>query len=89
MGKSHSVNPPLSAGVVVVGEGVNLHSNLQKGRGLTGPQHLEGAAWKEGLNFFREVGGNFHMKNKIKSEIFDNIFLCHNLELKLKLGNFN
>ena len=52
--------------------GVNLQSNLQKGRGLTGPQLLEGAAWKDGVSFFREVGGNFHMKNKIKSEVFDN-----------------
>ena len=51
---------------------MNLQSNLQKGRGLTGPQLLEGAAWKDGVSFFREVGGNFHMKNKIKSEVFDN-----------------
>ena len=76
MGKSHSVHPPLSAGVVVMGGGgggrVNLQSNLQKGRGLTGPQLLEGAAWKDGVSFFREVGGNFHMKNEIKSEVFDN-----------------
>ena len=45
---------------------MNLQSNLQKGRGLTGPQLLEGAAWKDGGSFFREVGGNFHMKNKIR-----------------------
>ena len=51
---------------------MNLQSNLQKGRGLAGPQSLEGAALKDGVNLFREVGGIFHMKNKINSEVFDN-----------------
>ena len=35
---------------------------------LSGPQLLEGAAGKDGVNFFRGGGGgvcNFHMKNKI------------------------
>ena len=75
---------------------MNLQSNIRKRRGLTGPQLLEGTARKDRVNFFREVGGNFYMKNKIKSEVFDNkkgrsknIFLCHNQELKLKLENFN
>ena len=44
---------------------MNLQSNLQKGRGLAGPQPLERAALKDGVNLFREVGGIFHMKNKI------------------------
>ena len=44
---------------------------FQKGRGLTELQLLEGAAWKDGVSFFMEVGVNFHMKNKIKSEVFD------------------
>ena len=54
MTKFHSVHPPLSAGG---GGRLNLQSNLQKGRGLTGPQLLEGAAENEGVNFFREGGG--------------------------------
>ena len=58
---------------MVGGEGgVNFQSNLQKGRGLAGHQPLEGAAWKDRVNLFREVGGIFHMKSKIKSEVFDN-----------------
>ena len=56
----------------MVGGEVNFQSNLQKGRGLAGPQPLEGAACKDGVNLFREVGGIFHMKSKIKSEVFDN-----------------
>ena len=75
---------------------MNLQSNIRKRRGLTGPQLFEGTARKDRVNFFREVGGNFYMKNKIKSEVFDNkkgqsknIFLYHNQELKVKLENFN
>ena len=59
---------PLSAG----GGGLNLQLNFQKGC-LIGPQLLEGIAGKEGMPFFR--GGredcNFHIKNKLKSEIFN------------------
>ena len=51
MGKSHSVHPPLSAGGRGR-EGLSLQSNLQKGRGLTRPQLLEGAAGKEGITIF-------------------------------------
>ena len=38
-----------------------------------GPQLLEGGdAWKEGDDFFQRGGGcNFHIKNKWKSEIFN------------------
>ena len=61
-----SVYPsPLSA----VG-GVSWASNqIFKKEGLTGPQVLEGAAGKEGMTFF-SGGCNFHIKNKLKSEIF-------------------
>ena len=40
------------------------------GGGLTGPQLLEGGCWERGGDFF---GGdfNFHTKNKLKSEIFN------------------
>ena len=51
----YSVKPPLSAG------------GLSERVGLTGPQ-LSG---KEGMTFFRRVGCNFHIKNKLKSEIFN------------------
>ena len=70
MGKSHRAHPPLSAGVVVMGGGEPPIKSSKRER--TGPQLLEGAAWKDGVSFFREVGGNFHMKNKIKSDVFDN-----------------
>ena len=53
--------------------------------GLTKPQLLEGVAGKEGVTFFRG-GCNFYIKNKVKSEMFNdrkkfmnkNIFLYHN-----------
>ena len=48
------------------------------GGGLTGPQLLEGGCWERGGDFFqgRGRGGgrggcNFQMKNKLKSEIFN------------------
>ena len=49
---------------------------------------------KEGGDLFRG-GCNFYIKNKLKSEIFNdkrkfinkNLFLCHNYEFKL--GNYN
>ena len=37
---------------------------------LTGPQLLEGGCWERGGDFFQE-GCNFHIKNKLKSEIFN------------------
>ena len=37
------------------------------GGGLTGPQILEGAAWKEGGDFFQGV----QLSHKLKSEIFN------------------
>ena len=39
------------------------------GGALTGPQLLEGVAGKDGVTFFRRGGCNFHIKNKLKSEI--------------------
>ena len=37
---------------------------------MTGPQLLEGVTGKEGRAFF-QGGCTFHMKNKLKSEIFN------------------
>ena len=53
------------------GGGLNLQPNFQRdGRGLTGPELLEGGvAGREGVTFFRG-GCNFHIKNKLKCEIF-------------------
>ena len=42
------------------------------GGGLTGPQLLEGGTGKEGGSAFFQGGCNFHIKNKLKSEIFNN-----------------
>ena len=44
--------------------------NFQKGQGSKRPQLLEGVARKEGGDFF-QGGYNFHIKNKLKSEIFN------------------
>ena len=38
---------------------------------LTGPQPFEGVTGNEGVRNF-QVGCTFHMKNKLKSEIFMN-----------------
>ena len=51
------------------GRGWDSNQVFKKG-GLTGPQLLEGVAGKEGGDFF-QGGCNFHIKNKLKSEIFN------------------
>ena len=33
--------------------GLSLQPNIQKGRGLTGPQVLEGGCWERGGEFFQ------------------------------------
>ena len=57
------------------GGGGGLQPNFQKGGGLTGPQLLEWGCWEKGRWHFSRgwVGGgcNFHIKNKLKSEIFN------------------
>ena len=53
---------------------VDLKWNFEKeggGGGLKRPQLLEGVNGKEGSAFFQE-GCTFHLKNKLKSEIFNN-----------------
>ena len=64
---THSVHPlPLSAG-----GGVEPPTKFSKREGLTGPQLLEVGCWERGGDFFQGGGGcSFHIKNKLKSEIF-------------------
>ena len=42
----------------------------KRGGGLTGPQFLEGGCWERGGDFF-QGGCNFYIKDKLKSEIFN------------------
>ena len=58
--------PPLSAGGAL-----SLQSNFQKGRGLDRTSTFRrGLLGKRGATFFRG-GCNFHIKNKLKFEIFN------------------
>ena len=62
---NHSVHP-----LAFLQGGVDPPTNFSKRGVLTRPQLLKGVAGKEGVTFFR-VGCNFHIKNKLKSEIFN------------------
>ena len=60
---------------IIIGREGGWASNqiFKKGGDLTRPQPLEGVAGKEEGDFFRGGGGvgwNFHINNKLKSEIF-------------------
>ena len=65
--------------------GIEPPTKFSKRGELTEPQLLEGGCWERGDDFF-QGGCNFHIKNKLKSEIFNekkkfiskNVFLCHN-----------
>ena len=63
---THSVQPPSP---FLLGGGFDPSTKLSKrGRGLTGPQHLEGSCWERGGDLFQGGGGggcNSHQK-KIK-----------------------
>ena len=62
---THPPPPP-----VLPGRGVEPHFQKKKGGGgLTRPQLLEGVTGKEGVTF-RGGSCNFHIKNKLKREIF-------------------
>ena len=72
---SHTVHPPpnLSAFWFLLGwgrGGVEPPTKFSKTGGLTGPPLLVGVTGKEGSDFF-QGGCAFHIKNKLKSEIFD------------------
>ena len=60
-------------------------TKFSKSGGLTGLPLLEGGYWERGGDIFQAGGYTFHIKNKLKSEVFNdkkfiskNIFLCHN-----------
>ena len=79
-GGQHSLHPPPLC------RGGEPPTKFSKRGGLTEPQLLEGVTGKEEGDFFQWVGCNRHIKNKLKSEIFNdkkkfiskNIFLSHN-----------
>ena len=73
---NHSVYPPfLLEGWG--GWGLSLRPKFQKkGGGLTGSQFLERVGGKEGGDFFQGAGGSgvgcsFYIKNKLKSQVFN------------------
>ena len=73
---THSVHPPPPPPSFLLGGGVNLQPNFQK-RGRTGgldrTSTFRGGCWERvGWLFSGRVGGcNFHIKSKLKSEIFN------------------
>ena len=53
------------------GGGVEPQTKFPKKMGLTEPHLLEVVAEKERSDFFQNSWCNFHIKNKLKSEIFN------------------
>ena len=49
--------PPFCWGWKDVGGGIEPHTKFSKGGGLKGSQFLEGVAGKDGVTFFKGVGG--------------------------------
>ena len=75
MGKSHSLLPPVSnggGGDGGGGGGGELPIKSSKRERLGRTSTFRGSCLERRVNLFREVGGIFHMKSKIKSEVFDN-----------------
>ena len=62
--------PPFCRGGVGGGERVDPSTTFSKMEGLTRPQLLEGGCWERGGGLF-SGGCNFHIKNRLKSEIFN------------------
>ena len=62
----HSVHPPAP----FCRRGIEPPTKFSKRGELTEPQLLEGGCWERGGDFF-QGGYNFHIKNKLKSEIFN------------------
>ena len=86
----HSVHPHPPP--FLLGGGWTSYQIFKKGS-LIGPQLLEGGWWERSEWLF-SGGCNFYIKDKVKSEIFNDkkslktqIFFCHNEEFEL--GNFN
>ena len=63
-GEYHSGHPPPFC------RGLSLQPNFQKG-GVDRTSTLEEGCWERGSDFFQWGGCNFHIKNKLKSEIFN------------------
>ena len=60
--------PPFLQG----GGELNIQPNFQKEGGLDKTSLLEGGCWERGGDFFQGEGGlQFSLKNKLKSEIFN------------------
>ena len=78
----HSVLPRFLQG------GLSFQHKFQKWGGLTRSQLLEGVCWERGGNFF-QGGCNFDIKNKLKSEIFNDkksLAISENIsELELRI----
>ena len=62
---SHSVHPYVSAR-----EWLTSHQTFKKG-GLTGPKFLDVGCWEKGGGVFLQGRLQFYIKNKLKSEIFN------------------
>ena len=62
---------PFNIGIIYMRIKFEPPTKFSKRGGLTGSQFLEGVAWKEKVTFF--MGGcSFYIKNKLKSEIYNN-----------------
>ena len=76
---------------------MDLEPPTERGRGLTGSQFFQKVVRNEGVTFFRVEGCNFYIKNKLKSEIYNEKKslwkICYVYVLKNKIGlrmkNFN
>ena len=62
---------PLCAHTPVCRGGWASNQIFKNGGALTGPQLLEEGCWERGEVTFFTGGGNFHIKNKLKSGIFN------------------
>ena len=74
------------------GVGVESLTKFSKRGGLSGSQFLEGGYWERGGDFF-QGGCSFNIKNKLKSEIFNDKKVykqkCFSVIIKCKLRFFN
>ena len=67
----HTKHHPLPPGFPGVGSKIETPIKFWKSGGLTGCQFAEGGSWEKAGYFFGEGGCSFYIKNKLKSEIFN------------------